>query len=73
MIRTDSLEIEFPLELEDASWVKIGDKVKNGDIIAELHSDNKSKIKLAASMISRAIIFSNRKPLKLKLIKKIIS
>ncbi|MBN2134506.1 MAG: efflux RND transporter periplasmic adaptor subunit [Acidobacteria bacterium] len=27
MIRTDSLEIEFPLELEDASWVKIGDKV----------------------------------------------
>jgi pyrimidine-nucleoside phosphorylase len=53
--------------------IKIGDKVKNGDIIAELHSDNKSKIKLAASMISRAIIFSNRKPLKLKLIKKIIS
>ena len=53
--------------------IKIGDKVKNGDIIAELHSDNKSKIKLAASMISRAIIFSNRKPFKLKLIKKIIS
>ena len=53
--------------------IKIGDKVKKGDIIGELHSDNKSKIELATSMISRAIVFSNRKPLKLKLIKKIIS
>lgn len=53
--------------------IKIGDKVKEGDIIAELHSNNKSKNELAASMISGAVTYTNKKPLKLKLIKKIIS
>ena len=53
--------------------IKIGDKVKKGDTIAELHSGTKSKNELAAEMISGAITYSNKKPLKLKLIKKIIS
>jgi len=53
--------------------IKIGDKVKKGDLIAELHSDSKSKNELAAGMMSGAITYSNKKPLKPKLIKKIIS
>ena len=53
--------------------IKIGDKVYKKDIIAELHSNSKSKNELAAGKISRAIAYTNKKPSKLKLIKKIIS
>jgi pyrimidine-nucleoside phosphorylase len=51
---------------------KIGDYVKKGDIVCELHSDSKSKIKSAEKMIFESIKFSNRKPTLPKLIKKVI-
>ena len=53
--------------------IKIGDKLKKGDDIAELHSDNKLKNDLAARMLSDAITFSNKRPIRPRLIKKIIS
>ncbi|MBV6420057.1 MAG: Pyrimidine-nucleoside phosphorylase [Ignavibacteriaceae bacterium] len=51
---------------------KIGDYVNKGDIICELHSDSKSKIKSAEDIILRSIKFSNTKPTLPKLIKKVI-
>jgi len=51
---------------------KIGDYVKNGDIICELHSDYKTKIKSSERMIIDSIKFSIAKPTLQKLIKKII-
>jgi pyrimidine-nucleoside phosphorylase len=51
---------------------KIGDYVKKGDIVCELHSDSKSKIKSAEQMIIESIKFSNTKPTLPKLIKKVI-
>lgn len=51
---------------------KIGDYVKKGDIICELHSDSKFKIKSAEQMIAGSIKFSNTKPTLPKLIKKVI-
>lgn len=51
---------------------KIGDYINKGDIICELHSDSKSKIKSAEDIILRSIKFSNTKPTLPKLIKKVI-
>jgi pyrimidine-nucleoside phosphorylase len=51
---------------------KIGDYVKKGELICELHSDSKSEIKSAEQMINGSIKFSNTKPALPKLIKKII-
>lgn len=51
---------------------KIGDKVKEGDIIAKLFSDSKEGIKLAQKRISDAAIIGANKPIKIKLIKKTI-
>ncbi len=52
--------------------VKIGTKVKKGDIISELYSDSKEGIKLAKERISNAVTISKSKPSGIKLIKKII-
>lgn len=51
---------------------KIGDYVNKGDIICELHSDSKSKIKSAEDIFVSSIKFSNTKPTLPKLIKKVI-
>jgi len=51
---------------------KIGDKLNKGDVIADIHSDSKSKNELASGMISDSITFSNTKTTKPKLIKNII-
>jgi len=53
-------------------YKKIGDYLSKNDIIFELHSDSKSKIKLAENMIMESIKISRTKPLIPKLIKKII-
>lgn len=53
--------------------IEIGDRVKKGEVIAELHSDSKVKSKLASDMLLRSIKFSNKKVNKPRLIKKIIS
>jgi pyrimidine-nucleoside phosphorylase len=53
-------------------YKKIGDFLSKNDIIFELHSDSKSKIKLAGNMIIESIKISRAKPLIPKLIKKII-
>ena len=53
--------------------IKIGEKVNKGDIIAELHSDSKSKNELACKIILNAIAYSTHRINKPKLIKKIIS
>jgi pyrimidine-nucleoside phosphorylase len=51
---------------------KISDYVKKEDVICELHSDSRSRIKAAEQMIIESIQFSKTKPSKPKLIKKII-
>jgi pyrimidine-nucleoside phosphorylase len=51
---------------------KTGNKVKRGDIIAELYSDHKEGIKLAEERIGGALSFAVHKPSKIKLIKKVI-
>lgn len=51
---------------------KISDYVKKGDVICELHSDSKSKIKSAEQIIFESIKLSNVKPAPSKLIKKVI-
>ena len=53
-------------------YKKYGDQIKKGEIICELYSDSKARIKLAEQMIVESISFSKSKPTKLKLIKKII-
>jgi thymidine phosphorylase len=51
---------------------KLGDFVNKDEFICELHSDSKTKIKLAEQMILESIKFSKKKPSVQKLIKKII-
>ena len=53
-------------------YKKLGDYVKNGDIICELHSDSQSKNKSAEEMIIESIKLSNTKPTLQRLIKKVI-
>jgi pyrimidine-nucleoside phosphorylase len=52
--------------------IKIGDRVKKGDTIAEVHSESDSKNKLAENIITDSIKFSKTKPNRPKLIKRII-
>jgi pyrimidine-nucleoside phosphorylase len=52
--------------------IKIGNKIKKGDIIAEVHSNSNSKNIAAANIILASIKYSNKKVNKPKLIKKII-
>jgi pyrimidine-nucleoside phosphorylase len=52
--------------------VKIGNKIKKGDVIAELHSQSMGKINTAKEMILKAITYSKQQTTKLKLIKRII-
>ena len=51
---------------------KIGNQFNKGDVIAEVFSDNKTKIKIARSKIIDSLSFSEKKIKKQKLIKKII-
>jgi len=53
-------------------YKKLGDYVKNGDIICELHSDSQSKNKSAEEMIIESIKLPNTKPTLQRLIKKVI-
>ncbi len=52
--------------------VKLGNKIKKNDIIAEVFSDNKNGIETASKLISEAVSISKTKPAKTKLIKNII-
>jgi len=52
--------------------VQIGDKIKKGDVIAELHSQSMDKINIAKEMILNSITYSKQKTAKPKLIKRII-
>jgi pyrimidine-nucleoside phosphorylase len=51
---------------------KIGDYLNEGDTLCDLHSDSRTKIKIAEKMILKSIKFSSTKPSIPKLIKKII-
>jgi pyrimidine-nucleoside phosphorylase len=53
--------------------IKIGDRVKKSEIIAELHSDSKRKNDIASKMILNSISYSNKKVTAPRLIKKIIT
>ncbi|MDR3610905.1 MAG: thymidine phosphorylase, partial [Ignavibacteriaceae bacterium] len=53
-------------------WKKIGDSTKKGEVLAELYSDSKDKLKSAKERILRAVEYSNKKVSSPKLIKKII-
>ncbi len=53
-------------------YAKIGDYVKRGETIAELHSSSKSRIEYVKSMLNNAISFSKETVRKPKLIKKIL-
>jgi len=50
---------------------KIGDKVKKGDVLVELRSESKLKIDLVKNSLNKALIISNKKSVKPKLVKKI--
>jgi pyrimidine-nucleoside phosphorylase len=52
--------------------VKLGNKINNGDVIAELHAQSTNKINTAKELVLNAITFSKQKTTKPKLIKKII-
>ncbi|MDP4175800.1 MAG: thymidine phosphorylase [Bacteroidota bacterium] len=49
--------------------IKIGDKVNKGDIIAEIHTDRKGKVKEVVDKINSIIELRDKKPSKPKLIK----
>ena len=51
---------------------KIGDKLNKGDLIAEIFTDKKRMIGDVKSKINSALVFSDKKVLKMKLIKEII-
>ncbi len=51
---------------------KIGDKIKKGDVIAELYSDNKNKLKYVEENFLKILSITNKKTQKPKLIKEII-
>jgi thymidine phosphorylase len=51
---------------------KIGDATKKGEVLAELYSDSKNKLKAARERILRAVEYSDKKVNGPKLIKKII-
>jgi pyrimidine-nucleoside phosphorylase len=53
-------------------YKKIGDLISKGEIICELHSDSKAKIRLTEDMIIDSIRFSKTKPEVPRLIKKVI-
>jgi pyrimidine-nucleoside phosphorylase len=53
-------------------YKKIGDSVVKGDLICELFSDSRNKIKYAENMIIESLQFSKTKPSIPKLIKKVI-
>jgi pyrimidine-nucleoside phosphorylase len=53
-------------------YKKIGDKIKNEEIVCEIHSDSQPKIKLAEKMIIDSIKISPKKQPVPKLIKKVI-
>ncbi len=52
---------------------KIGDKIKKGDLIAELFSDKKNKIESVKNRVVQSLAFSSKKTSKPRLIKKIIT
>ena len=52
--------------------VKLGNKVKKGQIVAEFHSQSMDKINTAKGLVLGAITVSKQKTTKPKLIKKII-
>ena len=52
--------------------IKLGDKIKKGQVIAELHSQSMDKINTAKELVLSAITFSKQKTTTPKLIKKII-
>ncbi len=51
---------------------KIGDKIYKDDVIAELFTDNKNSLKIAEEKIINALVFSETKVRKPKLIKRTI-
>jgi len=53
-------------------YKKLGDHLKTGDVICELHSDSKSKIKSVEQILLESLKFSNAEPTFPKLIKKVI-
>lgn len=53
-------------------YPKIGDKIKKGDVIAELFTDKKNKIESIKNRVAQSLAFSSKKTSKPRLIKKII-
>jgi len=54
-------------------YPKIGNKLKKGDVIAELHTNRKQKIDEVKKMITHSLTFTSTKVRPMKLIKKIIN
>lgn len=51
----------------------VGDKVEKGDVIAELHTDNKKAIAGVKERLNNAVVIDNKKQRKQKLIKRVLS
>ena len=54
-------------------YSKIGSQINRGDVIAEVFTDNKTKLEIARDKILNSLTFSSTKTNKLKIIKKIIN
>src|SRR3989337_3151116 len=54
-------------------YSQIGSKINRGDVIAEVFTDNKTKLEIARDKILNSLTFSHTKTKKLKIIKKIIN
>ncbi|MEN8194721.1 MAG: thymidine phosphorylase, partial [Bacteroidota bacterium] len=54
-------------------YPKIGDRIRKGEIIAELFTDKKSKIKEVKSRITGSLKFSSKPTSRPRLIKKILT
>jgi pyrimidine-nucleoside phosphorylase len=52
--------------------IKIGDKIQKGDVIAKLFTDKKKEIDSVKNRIEKALVFSNKKITKPRLIKTIL-
>ncbi len=51
---------------------KLGDKIKDGDVVGEIFSDEKYKLADAKKRILSALTFDNKKPRKMELVKRVM-
>lgn len=54
-------------------YPKIGDRIKKGDVIAQLYTDKKKKVESVKERVTKSLTFSSKQTTRSRLIKKIIT